>query len=412
LALVTVCAAACGSSGPAIPTRVTVHGRIFDPGSGAPIPNAFVQAGSIVTASGADGRFVAAGVDVPYDLVVGSSSGHGGVVFVFSGVTRDDPVVAFLGSPAALRQGTVSLTLSGAAGTDVATTAWAGDAPSAGFLGSQSSSSQIDTDLIWYGPETTRGIARVLTYSTASRGLGGLPISYGGFGTLTTMVSSTDGSPPGGGAVVLSQVPTLSLTSTTEVPESYVPFFRTLSIVFSDGAGLSLGGESWDGGTAVTDLVPVLPDSSIQIDAFAASENPGGGGSTASWIGSPSGSPVLRFARPPTLVEPVDGADVPADVALSWGNSTPGVSTVNIGCWSPDQPFVLLMVLATTGTSLRLPDLRALGMALPPGADCSWAVGQWSPPGDIDSYLSEPGNRGTPTARTWSGSDARHFNPR
>jgi hypothetical protein len=112
---------------------VTVHGRILAPWSATAIPNVSVQVGSVRTASDVDGQFVAEGVQVPYDLVVSSQFGAG-LVSVYKGVTRVDPVVPFpfLGTPIWTQQGTVSLTLTGLGAADVATAAWAGDAPSGG----------------------------------------------------------------------------------------------------------------------------------------------------------------------------------------------------------------------------------------------------------------------------------------
>jgi len=412
-ALIAICAAGCGSSAP---SSVTVHGRILAPGIATAIPSVSVQVGSVRTASDADGKFVAEGVHVPYDLVVSSQFGVGSVS-VYKGVTRVDPVVPFpfLGIPDWPQQGTLSLTLTGLGAADVATAGWAGDAPSGGGAFG-SASSPFVTGISWAGPETTRGTVRVLTYSTDSGEVSGRPISYVGFGSLTTTVSSTQA---GGGTLALSAIPTVSLTGTMELPDSYVPQYRALEIVFPDGATLGLAPP--DLGLTFTNLVPVLPDSSIHIEVNAVSDSGMGAGAVgAYWTGPPSASPVLRFVQPPSLLNPPDGAHVPADVELSWADTSAGASMVQVACFSPDNPYapLLLMAVVTSETSVRLPDLGALGVGFPPGGDCDWGVFRSSSQEDVDSYLVEhyhylplPEYSAAPSVQTTRSSRPRRFFP-
>lgn len=400
-ALVAIFAAGCGSSAPA---SVTVHGRILVPGSATAIPNASIQVGSVRTRSDADGWFVAEGIHVPYDLVISSHSGIG-IVSVFKGVTRVDPVVPYLGVGDWTQQGTVSLTLSGLGAANVATAGWAGDAPSGGGAFG-SASSPFVTRIFWAGRETTRGTVRVLTYSTDSGEVSGRPISYVGFGSLTTTVSSNQYA---GETLALSAIPTVSLAGTMELPDSYVPQFRALSIVFSDGAMLGVAPPNL--GKTFTNLVPVIPDSSIHIEVDAVSDSSGAVG--ASWTGPPSASAVLRFIQPPILLSPSDGARVPANVELSWADTSAGASSVYVACYSPDNPYApfLLMDLVTSETSVRLPDLGTLGLGLPPGGDCDWSVSRSSSQEDVDSYLVLPALSAVPSVQSTRSSSRRRFIP-
>ena len=135
--------------------------------------------------------------------------------------------------------------------------------------------------------------------------------------------------------------------------------------------------------------------------------------SEVSWTGPASESPVLRFVRPPTLLEPADGAEpVAADAELSWADPTPGVSLVDITCSSWTSPSRLQMVLVTAGNSVRLPDLGALGLTYPVGVTCSWTVNRSPSPSDVDSYLGVPRNPAVPSAQAWGASRIRFFYPR
>ena len=184
------------------------------------------------------------------------------------------------------------------------------------------------------------------------------------------------------------------------------------SVVFSDGAYLFLADGRLNGGTTFTDLVPVLPDSSIEIWAIAGTQRDGSA-SVVTWTGPASASPLFRFAQPPTLLEPANGAGgLPVDAELSWASATPGAAEADVDCWSESDRSTFLHIRLVTGeSSVRLPDLAAFGLTYPPGAQCYWSVVRGSQLRDVDSYLGEASRPALPSSRTTEFSDVRWFYP-
>jgi len=408
--LVALCAGGCGSSAPSVPTsETTVHGLVIDATTSVPVPNVSVWIGSAHASTDINGEFVLPNVGPTYDLVVSSGPGSDRRIAIARGLTRRDPVAQVFFQANWTRQASLALTLSGSGTTADPAVAWGGSTSS--YLGLRArNGTRLDTDLFWYGPETTQGTVHVLTFSAAVPF--GMPSSYGGYGSLMATVSSAAGGAPGGGPVELSPVPTLSLTSTVaEIPDGYVLNFQALSLVFSDGARFDLGNEGINGGTTFTDLVPVLPSSSIELSAVAGRQGDGSA-SVVRWTGATVASPVFRFRQPPTLLAP---GNWPTDLSLSsefsWASSTPGASELAVFCQSTDLSTFLEIHVVTGGNSVRLPDPAAFGSSYPPGAMCSWSVIRRSQLSDVDSYLGVATIPVLPSSQTLEVSDSRWFYP-
>jgi len=412
--LVALCAGGCGSSGPSVPTsETTVHGLVIAAHTSIPIPNVSVRIGSARASTDVHGEFVIPNVEPTSGLVVryGYDSRGYGTVAIAKGLTRRDPVArVFGGWTHQVHQASLALTLSGSGTNADPAVAWGGTPPS--FMGLQArNGARLDTDVSWYGPETTQGTVHVLTSPAAVPFE--LPSSYGGSGSLMVTVSSDAGAGPVEGAVELSPVPTLSLTSTVaEIPDGYVAEgYEDLSLLFSDGARFYLGhGAPGDGGTTfTTDFVPVLSNSSIQISVLAGKQGDASY-SLATWTGPTSASPVFRFSQPPILLGPANNApDLPDDSELSWASSTPGASEVVVVC--PTGDGTLHMSIVTEGNSVRLPDTAAFGFSYPPGAMCEWFVHRGSQLSDVDTYFGAAAKPALPSSQTTEISDTRWFWP-
>jgi hypothetical protein len=92
------------------------------------------------------------------------------------------------------------------------------------------------------------------------------------------------------------------------------------------------------------------------------------------------------MARPPGLLLPADGATgADASTELTWTPFDDAVHVVT--AWT--EHYAPMYEIVTTGSSARIPDLRAHGVSLRPATRLTWYVQGLAPFTDVDAVAGD-----------------------
>jgi hypothetical protein len=383
----------------------TVAGRVLD-ANGDPISGANVAAnGGATVTTGADGRFTIAGVTVPYQLAA-VWNGPGFVAgVVFDGLARTDPLLTFPFSEAPPTTSTATFegVVSGPpeplpAGSQVLFSAGAPEV--VGTLGALTdpAGGPYFAEVEWLG---TTNLAATLHAMYVDDPLD--PTDYW-HGTRSLALAPAEAAVDQD--LVLSQLPTGSLSVTATLPAgldcaaagSPCDGLVTYAAEFDDGASFEGGADVLT--TSPETFVSVTPDltglGSLGLTLGAA--NALGATSLVFQTGVAATATVTLSPRDPCVpTAPADGATgVGSGTVFSWTAAaafTDGVHQLSVSRGGVVPRFLSVF---TEATSVVLPDLTALGLALPPGAPSYvWTVLSTGPVALDD--LAGPGG---PTAAT------------
>lgn len=361
-------------------TGIEVSGRVVGT-AGDGLPGMRVAIGGKTRVTDAEGRFSIPGVTPPYDLAV-ASSGIPPTAGVYHGLTRPDPTLVFLFSAAGTEPSTGVLSGRVLGGDPIPSD---GEFTGAVFASPETSrfitlgSRDYSLQLSWFGPTTTIGTVHVLQWK--SPGGGRPPTSYTGFSSVTA-VRVTDQSATGDASVQLFDPGTTSIAGDLVAPAGSAVSSRSLILEFADHALLPLGSDL-DGDTHFS--YPVPRNVTLTAVVTATAEFPSGAGVFRRESGIARGATDVGVVLPlPALPStPDDGsADVSASTDFRWSPFVGGVHLLVFNGTATTPSYYVV----TGETSTRIPDLPALGAALPPATSFSWFVVGLGPLASVDDY--------------------------
>jgi hypothetical protein len=344
---------------------LTITGRV-EQSLRQPIIGAAVTSQGETTFTDAAGAFTLSGLSLPYDLVVSSAAGSGGL-HVFEGMTSPTPLLRptfaaldFVGPGfGATVNGTL---IDGALGADEVVTVCLEGIAVAVFgcdmLGSGDAAFSIFAS--WFAPADVSVRLHALQYEVD---VDGLPTTYLGYETI--LLNLTDG------GVTLADldfdpVGTDSLTGTRSNPVSLPDTDMLVYARFGPNLSMPLA-EVSDPSASFSVPVPVIAGVSYDV-VFAA-------GSTdefvLTWrhdVGLDAGA--LAVATNAQLVAPAD-ATTGVDLTTPFASTAAGDARTYF--WSPIGANVFIG-LTTSRTSVTIPNPALGGFAVPAGADYTWSV--------------------------------------
>lgn len=379
LALLVAC-----SSGPSgsTPTGLTVSGKVLDTNTGQPAAFLPVMVGGKVTSTDAAGSFSATSVVSPYELVILQPAQK--YAQVYEGVTRTDPIVlVYVPDTTPVRKATLTVNFTGTGtgtglmdvGNPVRT--------NGGVSGSVATpGSSYTTTLQWNGsgPSSFEGsVCAILSQNTGQ--VATAITSYG----QRDQVYVHDGQPTTT-TVVMSPVPTKTISGTVSAPPGYSVNAKTLGYVCGSTSSYPSYPFTFDMGaeTSFSYVTPAIPTtfyvgaSAKKGDSYL---------STQQFDVAPDASGInLILPVPAELNAPASNAvGLTSPVHFTWSPPSTGVNQVYI---NPTTPGPLGFTVYSPNASLTLPDLGALGYAAPKGTTYKWSVGADSRVPNVNAALS------------------------
>jgi hypothetical protein len=355
------------------PASITVSGRVLA-ANGMPIASSSVVIGAQSAITASDGTFTIHNVTTPYDLVsVVSTPSKLGVVY--KGLTRTDPVILHMGlTPALPYSGTVSGNVSPApAGKTYV--AW-GSPETAKNTGNLTVN-PYTLSLSWMGATSTTGNLHGLKWHPAS----GLPTGYDGYGSLTGVTVANSGTTAGQN-ISLTAVTGGHVDGTVTVPASYTLFGKTANVVFADGATIPVVSDL----TATTTfnyLTPASVGGTITLVAAATGTDGLTGVGKTGLNPNTTGLVLAPQACPPLGLPADNGTGITNATSFTWGTFAGGIFAVSFAPAVGTDPAYWVF---TADTSTTIPDLSALGLALPAGsASYDWNVIAVAPWASVDA---------------------------
>ncbi len=345
---------------------LTISGRVQQ-ALDRPLIGATVASQGETTFTDGTGAFTLSGLSLPYDLVVSSAAGTGGL-HVFEGLTSPTPVLrptfAVLDPVTPTFNATVDGSLvAGALGANeavvvcvegVAVAVYGCDSLIAG-------DAAYSIAAAWFDGSTASVRLHALHFEVDADAV---PTTYLGYETFPFDLS--DGVP------VISDLdfdPVASddLTGTTDHPVALPDTDLVVLARFGPNLSMPISGISDPGATAFEVLVPVLPGLTYDV-LFSGSSASGG---VITWrhdVGLDAGA--LAVAVPALPVAP---ADATTGVGLATPFSSTADGAARTYAWGPNVagPFI---GLTTTRTSVTIPDPALAGFAMPAGADYNWTL--------------------------------------
>jgi hypothetical protein len=388
---------------------VTVSGHVVD-ALLIPVAGVGVHAGGQSATTATDGTFTLAGVQTPYDLTV-VTPGTGGHphAYVFEQLTTPSPTLEL--TLEAIRQGrstTVSGTSNGTTGVvflDVAPAL-----PTNADWVPLSGVTSYSLPASWVGASPLSATAYMLEWTTTAASL---PATYTSYSTKPLVVSD-------GQTETFSVLTTGTLPTTTALPVSVsVPAGRSLTdtwIFYRPGPGpaqapvkpvapllahdaTSRASNPWTTSVNVPDVSG--SGNTVVVCARAGAASAASGASLFSMACAvdlaPSATPTVTLAIPSEpLVTSSPNTGVTTTSRFTWTSPVTGVYSAE---FSSDAAGAPTFVVVTTATAASIPDLSALGIALPAQTAYSFTVNQssWSGFVGIDDAVKPAGFRTMPT---------------
>lgn len=395
-----------GGGGNTEPTTLTVSGKVMD-SNGKPLANASVLvSGKAVVTSDATGAFSVADVTAPYDIIAVNGGKQSAIVY--KGVTRKNPLLSIpwedpSTEPTQRYTAKVTGKITGfqtpsdTVDEPVATFVPASDANTS--FSFDASTSSYAADLDWGAAPSISGSLIVLQTNRSESGPSAA--KFLGFGRRDN-VTLTNGATLASQDVALTAVTTSMVTGSVTVPEGLGLTFKGSAMELSSDISVPLDFSfsipPGDEDKAFNYSVPAVPQSTFTVLAGAI----GGEESKASAVGLKRGlaagatNVTLDLKPVPSLQQPADQAsNASRTTEFSWTSSMQGgVNRVVISKKLADtqfpqaaaeQPFSITVV--TSESRATLPDLSALGMALPASTDFTWTAQSVGPAISVDALL-------------------------
>lgn len=360
-----------------ISVRGTVVGIDDAPAAGVTV----AVPGRAPVTSDAGGGFGFDDVVAPYRITTYDASNRQALTYV--SLTTDTPTLVVLGRPPGTQHDTsVYGTVQGGAGFPEPA-----NHVTRVSLGAPGTRSHVRADpatggfslspVVWFGEDTIGGSLHTLQWR---HGSDDLPIEFTGYGarpiTLRSAIAAYLAQD-----VSMTSIPSSALSGTTTVPPGYALATRTLSTWFADGARFSIARETSPAGPFwyVTPLI-----GSAEHVLAASATGPDGETSIAIRSGLDAfGSGVtLDVPVAAQVTRPPEGATgITTDSLFSWSTSGPRIHLVSFQ-GPPGEPTFRVL---TDATSVQIPNLESLGMALPRGTPYTWQLTSLEPFDDIDA---------------------------
>lgn len=349
-------------------TSLTVVGRVLGLLS-RPLVGATVGAQGETDFTDATGAFTLSGLSVPYDLVVSSALGDGGL-HVYEGMTSTAPLLrptfARLTMPALALGTTVSGSLvGGALGVDEAVLVCLEGltAPVYGCDEAATGETGFSVDAAWFDDGVAVVAARLHAFHVTVDA-DDVPVAYLGYETIAVNLED--------GVGVLADldfdaVATSLLSGTATKPASLVESVVLVSIRFGPNLSMALATVE----LLAPDFQVLVPDvAGASYDVLFAAGGPDA--AVYTWklgIGLDAGELAVDVSA-----QPVAPADAAVDVDLTTAFQTTaagGAARTYVWEAALNGPSI---ALTTTRTDVTVPNPAAGGFAFPAGADYSWTV--------------------------------------
>jgi hypothetical protein len=400
LTLLTACGGGDSPEGgdSAAPGGATVSTPL--PSTGA--PQALTVSGTVVSASrqpisglavlitgrdpvntDAAGRFTFTGVTPPYDLTIVDAANKEAAVY--RQLRRADPTLVLYTSESAPRTAHLQGSVSGGhypqASDELTVLTFLGQGAFAQTVTDASGAYVMGHDALqWYGPSALSGTLHALQLSLVAST--GLPSAYKGYAAKPLTVA--DGTFSVAQDLGLVPITSSSVSGTVTTPAGYA--------LQSKGVGVTIGGAlavyfpDASSSAGFSYVVPQIPDAQVLLAASVS--KPGGGETVAVRKGIAPGTSQVSLVpqAPPEAILPAEGATgVGTQMRFSWTAFARGVHLFVFEPVSLDAPRITVV---TTETSATLPDLAALGLALPRSTRYVWRVEAVGPLVDVDAAAS------------------------
>ncbi|HZW87699.1 MAG TPA: hypothetical protein VFF12_01355, partial [Myxococcaceae bacterium] len=233
--------------------------------------------------------------------------------------------------------------------------------------------------LSWFGPTTTIGTVHILQWKGPALALP--PTSYTGFSSVTA-VRVTDGQASEDASVQLFDPGTTSISGNVVAPAGATVFSKALALEFADHALLPLG-QDFAIATPFTFAVP--RNVTLTAVVSATGEFPNGAGVLRRESGIARGATNVAVVLPtPALpTAPANGsADVTPATDFRWNPFAGGLHLVVFNGTAAKPSYFVV----TADSVTHVPDLPALGAALPAASSYSWFVIGLAPLASVDDY--------------------------
>ncbi|MEJ2289856.1 MAG: carboxypeptidase-like regulatory domain-containing protein [Deinococcales bacterium] len=369
--------AGCGG-----PTIVTVEGTVVDQLQD-PVPNATVLVDGHTTSTAADGTFSVANIQPPYDVAVSAPGAL--IVQDFQGLTGASPTLVDPGA-----QSLHHASIAGALGTDPFQSNEAGIALPTGASPAYGAAMVSNGAGPAFGPATVTfgGASNRSTTLYGLRALvdsSGIPTSFTGFGTL--QVDLHDGDTLTGLTIPMAAVGNGTVSGHLDAPSGYSLTSQVFVLLVG---GTSTGGivgvplaHATPTGTFSGQPVPVASEIRYGVAGRATDAT---GNVAMGWGGlasQPGASVAFELPSAATPTAPPDHAtNVTSSTTFRWTALPNGIYIVRL---TPTQsgtgPAIDIM---TRNTSLTLPDLSAIGAAIPAGTAYTLTVLGAGPLASVD----------------------------
>jgi hypothetical protein len=234
--------------------------------------------------------------------------------------------------------------------------------------------------LQWYGPSALSGTLHALQMRYVPST--GLPSAFTGYASKPLTVA--DGSISVGQDLALLPITSSNVSGTVTAPAGYALQGKGVGTTL-DGA-LALYFEDASTSAGFSYVVPVVPGGQALVSATVS--KPGGGTTFYARRGLAPGASGVQLApyAPPEAILPADGATrVDSQMRFSWTPFTRGIHLVMFEPVSAGAPRITVV---TAETSASIPDLSALGLALPRSTQYTWHVEGVGPLADVDAAAS------------------------
>lgn len=375
--------------------RLDVNGTVLD-GFGGPVEGATVHlAGRPAVTTGEDGSFTFAAVSAPYDLTVADTGV--GIAHTYVGLTVSEPRLQSIGaliSGSTLESETiVSGTLAHAAFVPVP----ANHRVEVCVEGVDRFALGCDTVIEgesdyeienagWRGSPTASVRVRAVLVETDAAGN---PASIKAQ-AVSGVETLTDGAPAVVDLTLANTASQASVTLTAVPPSGFSLASYGLVSHYTERASFGIGGFDPSPATTFPVIAPFFAGASHTAFATAFSNAPDSASQSIAWsIDHGSGDAVtLSLPSPPTLVAPADTATgVTTETEFTLVNPSGGLTTL---LFQPDASGPVYAV-TTAETTAHLPALGSIGLALPAGADYTWAAVATHHLTDVDEAVTTSG---------------------
>lgn len=354
--------------GPSEPPSDDIQGRVLDtagqPVSGVPI----VVSGKAAAITANDGSFTVEDVPSTYDVSVIFNTQN--AALIYRGLTRRDPVLSYITVASSPKSAEIAGTVPAVPGRRTRVFFVSGEWSAATTANANTGDYSLAPE--WYGSAAAiTGTIYVLRWT---QGLDGLPDLYDGYAERDLTISDGGTFPVSFAAGDLTDPSELTIKGDVVVPTGY--FLQQKSFGLDFGIPRIVIDTDGAAATSFNFNVPEIPEPSFFVSARAAMPTVTTNRTTSiTRTGLAAGATgidvVLEEAPRPSL--PVHSATgVTTSTSFVW--SAGGGTGVNIYIANPAVSSNPTYMAILAENSTQIPDLSAIGMGLPAGAQYDWGV--------------------------------------